>query len=408
MVGLLVMVVLVGLGEKMAERFLPVYLVALGASTLVPGLLNGLDNLLSALYSFPGGWLSSRLGYKKALAVFNIVALFGYAIVILVPSWPAVIVGSVFFLSWTALSLPATMDLVAKVLPKNKRTMGVSLHSLMRRLPMALGPVCGGLLIDACGIATGVRLAFGAAFVLGLVSLFAQQWLINDRDSTGAATVPGLRAILSGMSKPLKNLLVSDILIRFAEQMPYAYIAIWAMLPDPDALSVIGAGIPAALPFLGALFATGVSGVEFGILTAIEMVTALLVYIPVAWLADRWRKKPLVAITFVNFTLFPVVLFFARGFPALVFAFFLRGLKEFGEPTRKALIMDLAPEGRKAATFGGYYLVRDVVVSLAAFGSAFLWQAGPAPLFFGAAFFGLLGTIWFIWRGSDRIPEVTA
>jgi len=35
-------------------------------------------------------------------------------------------------------------------------------------------------------------------------------------------------------------------------------------------------------------------------------------------------------------------------------AFIVRGLKEFGEPTREALIMDLAPEEAKARTFGTY------------------------------------------------------
>ena len=144
-VVLLTMVILVGLGEKMAERFLPIYLLALGGSTLSVGLLNGMDNLLSALYSFPGGYLSDRLGYKRALILFNLIAMFGYLIVILVPTWPAVIVGSIFFLSWTAISLPATMDMVSGVLPKNKRTMGVSMHSLVRRIPMALGPVLGGI-----------------------------------------------------------------------------------------------------------------------------------------------------------------------------------------------------------------------------------------------------------------------
>ena len=47
--GLLSMCILVGMGEKMAERFLPIYLIALGAGPLAIGLLNGLDNLLSAL-----------------------------------------------------------------------------------------------------------------------------------------------------------------------------------------------------------------------------------------------------------------------------------------------------------------------------------------------------------------------
>ena len=164
-IGMLFMVILVGMGERMAERFLPIYLMALGGGPIVIGLLNGLDNLLSALYAFPGGYLSDRLGFKKALLVFNLFAMLGYMLVILIPAWPAVLVGAIFFLSWSAISLPATMGLVAKVLPTNKRTMGVSMHSLVRRIPMALGPITGGLFIGIWGEKDGVRLAFGVQLI---------------------------------------------------------------------------------------------------------------------------------------------------------------------------------------------------------------------------------------------------
>ena len=63
--------------------------------------------------------------------------------------------------------------------------------------------------------------------------------------------------------------------------------------------------------------------------------------------------------------------------------------------------MDLAPEDRKAAMFGLYYLLRDVIVSVAAFGGAFLWQIGPAFNFLVAFSCGLLGTIGFALWGED-------
>ena len=88
-----------------------------------------------------------------------------------------------------------------------------------------------------------------------------------------------------------------------------------------------------------------------------------------------------------------------------MWAFILRGLKEFGEPTRKALIMDLAPEDRKAAMFGLYYLLRDVIVSVAAFGGAFLWQIGPQVNFMAAFGFGVIGTILFAARGESLRQE---
>jgi len=138
MAGLAGMIILVGMGEHMAERFLPLYLQQLTqASTAVIaiGLLAGMDDLLSALYSFPGGYLSDRLGTKRALLFFNILSMLGYLCVILIKSWWAVLIGAALFISWSAISLPATMDLLAKIVPKNRRTMGVSVLALIRRIP---------------------------------------------------------------------------------------------------------------------------------------------------------------------------------------------------------------------------------------------------------------------------------
>ncbi len=383
MAAMLAMAVLVGMGENLAERFLPVYLMALGGGALAVSTLNGMDNLLSALYSFPGGYLSDRLGYKKALLVFNLIAMAGYLVVILIPAWWAVILGAVLFLSWSAISLPATMSLVAAVLPERKRTMGVSMHSLVRRIPMALGPVIGGALIAWKGEVLGIRYAFVAALFLALIALFLQQRFVEDRRSGAKAEGSPLK-LFSRMSPSFRILLAADILVRFSEQIPYAFMAIWVVKNH------------------------GLSPVSFGLLTTIEMVTAMLVYIPVAYLADRGSKKPFVAITFGFFTLFPLVFMLADSFWMFAIAFVIRGLKEFGEPTRKALIMDLAPEGQKAGMFGLYYLLRDVVVSLAAFSAGFLWNVSPQANFLAAFAFGLAGTLFFILYGTDVSRKIAA
>ena len=375
-VALLLMVVLVGLGERMAERFLPIYLMALGGGAMTIGLLGGVTNLISALYSFPGGYLSDRLGNKRALLVFNLISLVGYAIVVIFPYWQAVIIGAFFFLAWSAISLPATMSLVSDVLPQNKRTMGVTLHSLVRRVPMALGPIFGGVLIGLYGEKDGVRLAFAGAFGLGIVSIILQQKMIIATPARGRAEKRPSR-LWQYMSPALRNLLISDILIRFAEQIPYAFVVVWCIKYN------------------------GITAAQFGVLTAIEMATAVAVYLPVAYLADRSTKKPFVVITFFNFTLFPLLIFFSHSFWMMVAAFVVRGLKEFGEPTRKALIMDLAPEDKKAGMFGLYYLVRDVIVSVAAFGGAFLWEVSPEVNFLAAFSCGLAGTIYFWMFGKD-------
>jgi MFS family permease len=308
----------------------------------------------------------------------------GFVIVILIPSIYAVLAGAFFFLAWSAISLPATMGLVAKILPQSKRTMGVSMHSLVRRIPMSLGPLLGGFFIGTWGEVKGVRLAFIAALVMAIFAAIIQQILIEDDRKPGVHSAnrnpeKNPFKLFRLMSPDLKNLLVSDILIRFCEQIPYAFVVVWAMK----------------------IITSTVTAFDFGILTTVEMATAVLCYIPVAYYADKTQKKPFVVITFVFFSLFPLILMFSTSFWPLVFAFFIRGLKEFGEPTRKALIMDLAPKGREAAMFGLYYLIRDSIVSLAAFGGAFLWEISPETNFMSAFGFGIIGTIWFAVKGKD-------
>ena len=247
-VGMLAMVVLVGMGERMAERFLPIYIMALGGGALAIGLLQAMDNLLSALYSFPGGYLSDRIGTKRSLLVFNLVAMAGFALVILIPAWQAVLAGAVLFISWSAISLPATISLIYKVLPRNKRTMGVSMHSLVRRIPMALGPLLGGLFIGIWGERDGVRIAFGAAWVMAAVALLLQQRMIADDkpSATSSADACALTPernplkLMRLMNPAMKSLLVTDILIRFCEQIPYAFVVVWCM----KTIRPAGIGLP--------------------------------------------------------------------------------------------------------------------------------------------------------------------
>lgn len=377
MSAMLIMVILLGMGEKMGERFLPIYILAIGGSVVAVGFLNALDNFLSAIYSWIGGTVSDKVGYKKALMIYTGFSIFGYLIIILFPSWQAVLIGAIFFISWTALSLPAILSLVSSTLKKEKQTMGVSMHSLIRRIPMAIGPLAGGILIQMFGILNGARIAFAVALVFALFSLIFIVVYIEDKPEK---SIPVINVIdtLKQMPKPLKTLLLSDILIRFAEQIPYAFVVVWIMQTNQQ------------------------SAVNFSFLTMIEMAVAMIVYIPVAYLSEKISNKVIVSITFGFFTIFPVILLFSTGMPMLILAFVIRGLKEFGEPTRKALIVKLANEGSKATTFGTYYLLRDIVVSIATLFSASLWLISPQANFLTASAFGLLGTLIFIAYGKDK------
>ena len=383
---LLVALVLAGTGEKLWLGYAPKYIEVLAHGVLsaaqvilVIGLFDALQTFLGAIYAYPGGWLTDHWGQRRALLLFSLISVAGYVLVLCWQHWLALLLGSFLFLAWSALSLPATLSVIATSLQSNRHTMGVGVQSMIRRVPMMLGPLLGGWLLDRFGWTDGVHYALALCIGMSLLTA-AFQWFMFEPEPKPIANTIRVKItqvsffqVVKTFTPSLRELLVSDILIRFCERLPYAFIILWAM--DNG----------------------GLTAQQFSYLITFEMVTAMLCYIPVAHLADKYGRRPFVLITFVFFTLFPVTLLCAHDFKWLALAFIMRGLKEFGEPARKALIIGEAAPELRARTYGAYYLIRDCTVTSGSFLGAWLWSVSPQANFIGAAVCGALGTAWFWW-----------
>jgi MFS family permease len=389
LVILLIAIFVIGAGEELWMRFVPKYLQAVGATVFVIGLYDALRTLLGAMYAYPGGVLVDRWGHRRAFIIFNVVSIFGYVLVLLVPRWGGVIAGMFFFLSWSCFSLPATFSLVGAALEANRHSMGVGVQAVIKRLPIMIAPIFGGMLIDGFGIIGGVRIALVISIFLSALTILVQRHLRDNSDAdariaagtTAKAEQWNFWRSLREFNQPMRRLLLSDVLIRFCERVPYAWVVIFAM----DYI--------------------GVSAKQVGILTTIEMLAATLCIIPASHYADRYRREPFVIVTFIMFTLFPISLLMSRSFSALVVAFVIRGLKEFGDTSRKALIIGYSDSAKRGQMLGAYYLVRDLIVSTGAILGAYLWKLGPGLNFLGAAAIGAAGTIFYVKtiRRSQRL-----
>jgi MFS family permease len=391
LVILLLAIFVIGAGEELWMRFVPKYLKELGATVLVIGLYDTIRTLLGALYAYPGGVVVDRWGHRRAFLIFNIVSIVGYAFVLLVPHWVAVIAGMFLFLSWSCFSLPATFSLVAAALEANRHSMGIGVQSVIKRLPIMIAPFFGGMLIDRFGVIGGVRIALVISIALSGLTILLQRKITDDpgRAEANQQSVSDRWSFwksLGEFNSPMRRLLLSDILIRFCERIPYAWVIIFAM------------------DYIGA------SGKQVGILTTVEMLAAILCIIPAAHYADRYGREPFVIVTFIMFTLFPISLMVARAHPAhsfslLIVAFAIRGLKEFGDTSRKALIIGYCDPIRCGQMVGAYYLVRDVIVSVGAIIGSYLWALGAELNFLAATAFGIGGTIFYIKTIRDQRLE---
>jgi MFS family permease len=377
---MLAIILLVGLGEEMWVRFLPQYLVLLGAGTWAIAAYGALRDLLDAVYQYPGGWVADHLGRRRALMLFTLTAALGYGIYLFAPSWEWILFGTVLVMAWDSLTLPALFAVVADSLPQNRRATGFGMQSLLRRIPTIVAPPLGGALVIALGYAAGLEV--GLTLTVGLALLAV--WLVARfyQDVRPPAGPPvGVVQLWREMDPGLKRLLVADCLARWAEGIPRVFVVLYVL----DVL--------------------GISPLAFGWLIALQRVTNILVYVPLAPLSDRMNRKPFVLITFAFFALFPLVLVTANGLIGAAVAFFVAGLWEIGEPARKALIVDLARESVRGRAIGLYYLLRNLSVFPTALVGGLIWSTlGPQWVFFVAFGIGSLGfLVYAMWGAADDV-----
>ncbi|MFB6152717.1 MAG: MFS transporter, partial [Halodesulfurarchaeum sp.] len=144
----------------------------------------------------------------------------------------------------------------------------------------------------------------------------------------------------------------------------------------------------------------------FGVLLGVEMVVALLTMIPVARVADRIGLKPVVALGFSVYALFPALLISAPADQWAILALFaFSGLRFAGLPAHKGLIVGPAASGEGGRVTGTYYLVRNTVVIPSALIGGSLYGYDPVVAFFTASAVGLLGTGYFLAYGRDIDAE---
>jgi MFS family permease len=219
------------------------------------------------------------------------------------------------------------------------------------------------------GLAVTIVLAFAG------IAILRRSYV---EDARPAADPGSIGDLWRGMDGGLKRLLLADCLARWAEGIPKVFVIFYV-------IDVLGG-----------------TAAQFGWLTSVQMIAATLVYIPLAKMADRMNRKPFVLLTFGFFALFPLVLAASSGPAGLFLAFVIAGLRETGEPARKALIVDLASAGARGRAVGLYYLLRGFAVFPASLVGGWLWTEDPRLPFYAAFAVGVVACLVHArWGPSD-------
>lgn len=394
-VGVLAVIGCLGLSEEIWASYLSLHLADETASVLKAaqyvGVIAFAQNLLEGFGYLIGGSLAHRMGARLALAVSALPAAIGFTVMLSSHSPWAIAFGAVLMTSWEPLSVPATFDVVGSEVPKNRRTIAFAVQSIQKRLPKVLGPALGAAVFVALGYWANIALAFA---LLGLAVVLQLLLSRRMRPKPQAAHVP-FWTLVRAMPADIRMLLSAEIFIRWGDWFVRSFSALYVY-------SLLTGEFGWSPPRAGAIV---------GVLIAITNLTALATYVPVAKWVDRARSpKPFIGLTFFLFAIFPICLVMLpraavwAGGPViagLVAAYTLNGLREIGEPARKALIAGGFEPDVRARAVGMYWGLRSFAFCPAPLVAAWLWtHFGPERTFLAGGAIGLAGTLWYALRAG--------
>lgn len=416
----LISVLFFGLGEQLWSQFMPIYLEAqtrqvareasAGAAVAwqalwAIGSYAFLRNLFEGFCYIGGGQLTARLGDRGSLILFGILTLVGYVLFLTSATPVLTILAALLIIGWEPLSVPVTFTTVGSTVERAGQGMAFALQSIQKRLPKIIGPFAAGLVLGAAeqavgdpeaGRIHGMQFLVGTALVLGLVTLVIQYlWMPPDATSTirkpqnvdesgetpnaeadasgapvdtPAGSVLGSLAIVRQFDLQLRSLLVAEVFTRWCDWLVREFVVLYVVLKRGVSLEMAGA------------------------LLAVQNLTALATYVPIGQLTRSVGLQPFIGLTFVFFALFPLALALCPGGVWLYLAFVVYGLREIGEPARKALITALLPSALRARGVGLYWGLRSFAICTASLAGAALWHAyGPEVLLYVAFGLGCVG-----------------
>ena len=397
--GVLAVIGCLGLSEELWSNFLSLHLRdqaaangaahAVASAAVYMGLIAFAKNLLEGVAYIAGGTVAHRMGARVALAVSAVPMAAGFAIMLTSRQPWAIAAGALLMTNWEPLSVPATFEVVGSEVRKERRTIAFAMQSIQKRLPKMIGPVIGGLAIGAVGYWLNLTLAI--AFLA--LSVIVQLFLTSRMRPKGTAVAVPFREILRSMPAGLRQLLRAEIFIRWGDWFArdFAVLYVVSLLVERYGWTERSAAAAA------------------GYLLAMMAATALGTYVPVAKWVDRSDSpRPFIGLTFLLFSLFPICLVVlpkitdAIGAPViagLVITYVINGLREIGEPARKALISGGFPPDVRARGIGLYWGLRSFAFCPAPLVAAWLWTTvGPDITFLVGGAIGLTGTAFYFFR----------
>jgi len=164
--------ILIDFAGELPGTYYALYVLKLGATETILGMIGFSGFLALASMQFPGGYLADKFGRKWLVSSLTFGMAASFILYAVAPSWPFILIGVVLTNLLNSIYQPALMSIVADSLPPENRGMGFGIIMLITSTSTTPGPLVAGLLHNQFGLVDGMRISYGIVVALFLAAAF--------------------------------------------------------------------------------------------------------------------------------------------------------------------------------------------------------------------------------------------
>jgi len=312
------------LGAGIIGFFMPEYFQRLGGNTLILGMMTSVQFFALLL----GGFVADHYGRRKIIVLTAFYGVLFPLLYAVVQDWRLFAVIGVLA-AFGSMSAPAYHAIVADSIPHEKRATGISALQVVSSMPLIVVPLIWGWMIDKLGWLEGFKIGSIYSIATALASAFILLFFLKETMETQATVTlssQGFNPLTSfsevkrSLSTSLKALMVAYCLIMFANAAVGQYYIIYAT-------EVIE-----------------LQAFEWSIILSLQFLSAIVMKVPGAWVADKFGKKKVLIISALTCAPFTILFTLSHSFvQVLIVMILLVTAGIYYAPVHEALQADLTP-----------------------------------------------------------------
>jgi len=354
------------------------YVIQLGGSPSILGLISFASLLALASVQFPGGFLADKYGRRWLISTLTFGVALSFAFYAAAPSWHFILIGAVLQ-NICLLYQPALNAMMADSVPPEKRGMGFSVLNLIMSVSTTPAPVVALILVATFGSMLGMRIAYTIVVILYLAAATVRLKLKETMKNVEKASLKDAlrsypRALKDGVNvwkivpRSMFFLFLSELTMRSSQAMIQTLFLVYAFY----VLQIGGTPTQGIPPQEDP--ALQLARIKWGYVMTVLFVCMVISALPAGKLIDKaGRKIPLII---SHLTMIPAMLLFIYGsYPTLFIAMPLAGFSMLlGFSSYQSLFADLVPQEHRGKVTGSMNFFTYIAMAIGGASGGLLYE----------------------------------